>query len=231
MPNKYMRSVLNIFVDSPFVPLEEHAKKGIEASLKLNEMMDAYFAGRDEETESLWREIGKLEHEADIIKQQFRTELPGSYIIQIDKADLLKFITAQDLIANCAEDAADWLILRPGKDIPEEVKKGFFELMEKTVECIHAYEAAIHELDPIHATSYSKTEIAKFLCCVPPVEELEHEVDVFETQLRKIIFKHEKEIGGAGVYHLCELTKVISAVSDQTTESIDILIPMLLKFM
>ncbi|MBO4302362.1 TIGR00153 family protein [Methanosarcinaceae archaeon] len=227
----YMRSVLNIFVDSPFAPMDQHAAKVIECSFMLEPMIKAYFEGRDEDVEKMWKEIGKLEHEADIIKQRFRAELPGLYTLQLDKSDILKFVSLQDLIANCTEDAADLLIIRKGADLPAEVKECLLRLIGKTVECIRAYEKAVGELQALHSTSYSKKEVGKFLCCIPPVEEIEHEVDVLETQLKKTIFDHEKEIGGAGVYYLCELTKVISSISDQAASAVGVLVPMFLKLM
>lgn len=225
-----MRSVLNIFVKSPFIPLEEHAQKGIQAAIKLEEMMDAYFKGTPE-FETLCQEIDTLEHEADMIKQKFRSELPASIVLQIDTGDLLNFLKSQDSIADSAQDAAYWMTLRDGTKTPEDVKKGFEKLMKKNVECVQAYKNVLLRLEPIHATSYSSTEMNTLLELVPIVESLEHDVDVLETSLLKTIFDNENNLGEAGVYHLSQLVRHIGEIADKSASSADILRRMFLQLL
>ncbi|MDV0446192.1 hypothetical protein MsAg5_00180 [Methanosarcinaceae archaeon Ag5] len=225
----FMRSVLDIFVDSPLVPLVDHALKGIESVEALSEMMDAYLVGNDAEAERLCLKVDHLEHDADKIKQKFRTELPSSVVIQLDTAALLNFLKSQDSIANNAQDAANWMSLRRGADLPDPVKDGFKKLMEKTVECIKAYESVICGLSKLDTTSYNKTEVLKVINMIPSVEELEHETDVCETKLLREVFKYESEIGGAGVYHLSHLAKSLTNISDKAAGSSDYLRRILAK--
>ncbi|WNY27288.1 TIGR00153 family protein [Methanolapillus ohkumae] len=219
----FMRSVLDIFVDSPMVPLEQHAAKGIESVEALSEMMNAYLDGNDQEVDRLCKKIDQLEHEADKIKQKFRTELPASVVIQLDTTALLNFLKSQDSIANNAQDAAYWMTLRHGGDLPEQVKDEFRSLMIRTVECIKAYETVINGLKTLDSTSYSKIEVCKLIDIIPPIEELEHQTDLCETRILREVFRYEKEIGGAGVYHLSHLTKSISSIADKAASAADYL--------
>lgn len=64
---------------------------------------------------------------------------------------------------------------------------------------------------------------------IPEVEKLEHDVDVLETALLKMIFKNEDIIGGAGVCHLIGLVERIGGVADKSASAADRLRTMILR--
>ena len=229
MPYRYMRSILNIFVDSPLDELGKHAEKVIEATDRLSEMLDAYLEGDDEKIESLCREIDELEHEADKMKQQFRVVLPNSVVTKLDTNLLIAFLKFQDGIANLAQDSAHWMTLRSGAELPEEIKTDLRELMKMSMRCIREYEKVIEGFEKIESTSYSKVEIHRHVDKIPELERMEYEVDVFEIKVLKTIFKYENEISGAGIYHLVRLVDNIGDVADKTANAADIMRRTLLK--
>ncbi len=225
----YIRSVFDVVAESPFLPLEAHAKKGVLAVEKLNETMEAYCAGDTARVEELTAEIDKLEHEADIIKQKIRAGVPSSVKLPVDKKDLLSFLKQQDSIADFAQTSAYWMTLRPCKNLPEEIKEGFLELSKSTLKTVKMYDEVIDELYKLLATSFSKEEVKETLTLVPEVEKLEHEVDVLETNLLKMIFEKEDFIGGAGVCHLVGLVSRVGTIADKSANSADRLRTMILK--
>jgi len=121
----YIRSVLDVVAESPFVPLEMHAKKGVLAVEKLSEAMEAYCTGNQALLNELTDEIDTLEHDADKIKQKIRASIPSSIRLPVNKKDLLSFLKQQDSIADFAQASAYWMTLRPCKDLPDEIKEGF----------------------------------------------------------------------------------------------------------
>ena len=224
-----MRSILNIFVDSPLNELREHAEKVIEATDRLSEMLDAYLEGDSEKVESLCQEIDELEHEADKMKQHLRIILPNSVVTKLDKTLLIAFLKLQDGIANLAQDSAHWMTLRSSADLPEEIKENLRELMKMSMKCIREYEEIIKGLEKIEGTSYSNVEIHRHVDKIPNLEKMEYEVDVFEIKVLKTIFKHENDISGAGIYHLVRLVDNIGDVADKTANAADIMRRTLLK--
>jgi TIGR00153 family protein len=224
-----MRSILNIFVDSPLNELREHAEKVIEATDRLSEMLDAYLEGDSEKVESLCQEIDELEHEADKMKQHLRIILPNSVVTKLDKTLLIAFLKLQDGIANLAQDSAHWMTLRSSADLPEEIKENLRELMKMSMKCIREYEEIIKGLEKIEGTSYSNVEIHRHVDKIPELERMEYEVDVFEIKVLKTIFKHENDISGAGIYHLVRLVDNIGDVADKTANAADIMRRTLLK--
>jgi predicted phosphate transport protein (TIGR00153 family) len=225
----YIRSVFDVVAESPFLPLEAHAKKGVLAVEKLNEAMEAYCAGDKALVDELTAEIDKLEHEADIIKQKIRAGVPASVKLPVDKKDLLSFLKQQDSIADFAQASAYWMTLRPGKNLPKEIKEGFLALTAATLKTVEMYDEVIDELYKLLATSFSKEEVKETLSLVPEVEKLEHEVDVQETALLKLIFEKEDLIGGAGVCHLVGLVARIGSIADKSANSADRMRTMILR--
>ncbi|KKG38443.1 MULTISPECIES: TIGR00153 family protein [Methanosarcina] len=225
----YIRSVLDVVAESPFVPLETHARKGVLAVEKLSEAMEAYCTGNQALLDERTEEIDVLEHEADKIKQKIRASIPSSVRLPVNKKDLLSFLKQQDSIADFAQASAYWMTLRPCKDLPDEIKEGFLELMATSLKTARMYDRLVGELYKLLATSFSKEEIKEILQLVPEVEKLEHDVDVLETALLKKIFEHESAIGGAGVCHLMGLVERIGGIADKSASAADRLRSMILR--
>ena len=225
----YIRSVFDVVAESPFLPLEAHAKKGVLAVEKLSEAMEAYCLGDTELLEKRTAEIDKLEHEADIIKQKIRAGIPSSIKLPVDKKDLLSFLKQQDSIADYAQTSAYWLTLRSCKTLPDERKEGFLELMTAVLKTVRMYDRLVDELYKLLATSFSKEEIKETLSLAPEVEKLEHDVDVLETALMKKIFENEDRISGAGVCYLIGLVEKVGSIADKSASSADRLRTMILR--
>lgn len=225
----YIRSVLDVVAESPFVPLEAHAKKGVLAVEKLAEAMEAYCAGNQTILEERTGEIDKLEHEADKLKQKIRAGIPSTVRLPVNKKDLLSFLKQQDSIADYAQTAAYWMTLRPCKTIPEEIKEGFMELMNTSLKTARLYDELAGEIYKLLATSFSKEQIKETMTIIPKVEKLEHDVDVLETALLKKIFENEDAIGGSGVCHLIGLVERIGGIADKSASAADRLRTMILR--
>ena len=225
----YIRSVLDVVANSPFVPLEIHAKKGVLAVEKLSEAMEAYCKGDQALLNERTEEIDILEHDADKIKQKIRASIPSSIRLPVNKKDLLSFLKQQDSIADFAQASAYWMTLRPCKDLPEEIKEGFLELMAASLKTARLYDELVGELYKLLSTSFSKEEIKETMHIIPEVEKLEHDVDVLETALLKKIFEHEEALGGAGVCHLMGLVERIGGIADKSASAADRLRSMIVR--
>ncbi len=225
----YIRSVLDVVADSPFVPLEMHAKKGVLAVEKLSEAMEAYCKGDQVLLNERTDEIDKLEHDADKIKQKIRASIPSSIRLPVNKKDLLSFLKQQDSIADYAQASAYWMTLRPCKNLPDEIKEGFLELMAASLKTARLYDELVGELYKLLATSFSKEEIKETMQIIPEVEKLEHDVDVLETALLKKIFEHEDALGGAGVCHLMGLVERVGGIADKSASAADRLRSMIVR--
>lgn len=239
MAAKYVRSVIEVFGKPPFLPLEEHSRKAVLATGKLTEALKAYFAGNLETVERLSIEINGIEQEADYIKQQIRAGLSSSVKTPVDPKLLLDFLTEQDRIVNGARNAAYWMKLREygtsaerEEGVPplsSEIKKGFLELVAKVEETVKIYHTLIEKLYKLISTSFSKPQLKATFALVPEVDRLEHEVDVIESRLMKLIFREQETLRGSGVRHLTELVELIGDLADRAVSAADALQTMVIR--
>ncbi|MDY0386988.1 MAG: TIGR00153 family protein [Methanolobus sp.] len=225
---EYIRSVLNIFGSSPFKPLVMHANKGGDCARKLNESLLAFCDGDMDKVEGLSREIDVIEHEADVIKQTIRSELSSSIMLPVNADDLLNFLKPQDSISDDTQEVAFWLTLRKFEATPE-IRKGFIELMEKTLQTVEMYEALVSTLGELLGSSFSKRDVEDTLQFVTKVEEMEHQVDIIEKKLTRTIFNNEDVIGALGVYHLSRVVRGIGDIADRSEHAADRLRTMVLR--
>jgi hypothetical protein len=225
---EYIRSVLDIFASSPFKPLGMHASKGGDAVRKLNEALVAYCDGDTQRVEELNHEIDVIEHEADVLKQTIRSELSSSIMLPVHASDLLSFLKPQDSISDVTQEVSYWFTLRKF-DASDEIRQGFLDLMQKTLETVEVYEKLVSTIGELLEASFSKRDVEETLSLVIKVEEMEHQVDVIEKELMKTVFQQEDIIGGVGVFHLARLVDGIGNIADKAEHAADRLRTMVLR--
>ncbi|MDY6958037.1 MAG: TIGR00153 family protein [Halobacteriota archaeon] len=218
---KYIRSVETLYAKSPFNLIYEHIKKGNEAVHRLDEVVGAFCDKDMVRVNAISDEISDLEHDADQIKQGIRERLPTSVLIPLSRQDVLTFLRLQDSIPDAARDVAKSMTIREAYDIPPELKESIKELTKKTIEVIDEYERLVDEIGPILATSFRDRDVERALKLIPPVERLEHEIDIIGLEIGKKIFASEDQIGAVGIYHLNDVVKNISKISNAAARAAD----------
>ena len=101
-----MRSILSMFAESPFKPLTGHIDK-VRACVNL---IKPLFKAQEEmdykKVLSISENIMKFEHDADIIKDKIRSQIPKSIFLPVDKRDFDHLLSVQDDMADAVEDLA-----------------------------------------------------------------------------------------------------------------------------
>src|SRR5437868_6129719 len=99
-----MRSIVNLFGRSPFIPLRQHMEKVALCVRLLSQLFDALLGQRYDRVQEIALQIQSYEHEADRTKNDLRNHLPKSLFLPIDRTQLLEILTLQDRLADKAED-------------------------------------------------------------------------------------------------------------------------------
>ena len=185
---KFIRSVADVFGYSPFKALRLHAEICGRAVGLLQKQFHAYRKGNFEEVEKLRNEIDDLEHEADNIKDEIRSNITNSLMLLVDRHDLLNFLTIQDEIINYCEHVGHMLTFRKIKTAPKDIWDEFDILLAKIMEAVNEYERLMDHIATLVASSFSKKEVAEALLHVPEIENLEHECDMIQIGLHTKLF-------------------------------------------
>jgi len=190
-----MRNILPIFGRSPFRPFQGHMEAVQKTLAQLKPLFTAFLEGDEAKTTEVRKAIMKLEHEADIAKNDIRDHLPRTYFMPVDRRDLLSLLHEQDKIADRCEDIAIVLTLRKPLPFPAELKDRLFALIDRVVQTCETGSKIIDELDELLESSFGGVEADRVTNLINKVSQQEHEVDKAIYTLAQEIFKHEDAIG------------------------------------
>lgn len=211
-----MRGILaELFAKSPFGPLNKHMAAVKECVLLLKPMFEAMLEGDYERVDELAMQISRLEHEADVIKNQIRSHLPKSIFLPVSRSDILNFLREQDAIADDAEDVSVLLTLRK-THIPLHIKDELFALLDKVLETFELTVQTTNELKVLMESSFGAAEVEKVLALVEKVGHAEWETDTCQFKVAQKMFEMEKDLSPADIIILLNIFRQLSRMADHS---------------
>lgn len=209
-----MQTLARLFGRSPFAPLQTHMKKVARCVRELPSLFAALEKKETSLVESLSKKICKLEHDADLTKNDIRNHLPSGLFLPIARASLLEILALQDSIADKAEDIAVLLIFRP-LEIPALFAREFQDFLKKNLETFDGVNRIAQEIGELLESSFGGAEADKVRKMVEEVAFKEHEVDVLQRALLKKLFGGECDDLPPPTFFLwMRIVQEIAALSD-----------------
>jgi len=191
-----MRALTKLFGRSPFAPLRSHMERVTECVGLLPSLFDAVKAKDGEAVGTLAKTISKLEHEADLAKNDIRNGLKTSLFLPVPRVGLLEVLSLQDAIADRAEDIAVVLTFRD-PELPAAIEGLFDEFLQKNLEAFEAVAEIVGEIHELMESSFGGEEAKKVRAMVDQVAYKEHKVDVLQRDLLKGMFNSEETLSYA----------------------------------
>jgi len=190
----------SLFARSPFGPIQEHQHKVEECAELVPAIIEACLTQDHERVRVVAKQISQLEHEADGIKNRVRDQLPRSLFMPVSRGDLLQVLSAQDAIADNAEDLGVLLNMRHMEPLPEEVAALLTSLVTKCLEVVRQSTEVVDTLGTLVHASFSGPEAQKVLDLIDELDRAEHEADKIQDQLAKAFFRNEDTFKPAAIY-------------------------------
>jgi predicted phosphate transport protein (TIGR00153 family) len=207
-----MLNIARLFGKSPFAPLQTHMKKVAVCMEKLSSIFSALSKGDRDKIEKLVTELSKLEHEADLTKNDIRNHLPKSLFLPIDRAHFLEILSVQDRIADKAEDIGILLTLRPlekFQNFDEEIQALFKKNQEAFLDAQHI----IEEIDELLESSFGGIEAEKVKAMVEQTAYKEHEADKRQRLLLKQLVSQGDQLSTPSFWHWMRLIEELGSLS------------------
>ena len=212
-----MRSILSMFSKSPFKPLGSHMDK-VRACVDQIDPLFKALSGEDyDEVGKISELIVKLEHQADIIKDDIRTHMRQTVFLPVDKKDFMQLLSAQDDIADAVEDLAVLLRIKNLK-VPEKVEASLDELVDHVIKTACAGCDLILEREALLESSFGGAEAEKVEKATQVLGTLEWEADRKQFQLAQKLFSLDSQINAADLLLWNEVIKKLGAVADKTEQ-------------
>ena len=223
-----MRSILALFGKSPFGPLTEHTERAHETVKLLRPLFEAFLAQDWQGTNEVYQKISKLEHKADVLKNEIRDHLPKSMFLPVDRGDVLLFLKEQDGIADRAEDVAVLLNMRR-TPAPTGMQAAILEFVDMIIETSAAWHDCSRGLTTLQEASFTGPEVDRTMDRVRAISDMEWEADKKQAALSQQLFEHEEELGAVSVFFWMNIFRVLGAVANHAENTADLLRLMLAR--
>ncbi len=210
-----MPGIINVFGRSPFVPLQMHMEKVVECVEQVPIIIETYRQGDVKKVESLAENMSKLEHQADKIKHDIRNNMPRGLFMPVDRTKLLKILALQDGVANSAENAAVLLTFKQAKTFAG-FDAAFDFFMSRCLETFDLSRRIIEFLDELLETGFGGVEAHKVNELIDKVALKEHEADVSQKELLRLLLAHEDSISYGDFFLWTRVIQQVSSIADRS---------------
>lgn len=208
-----MGSIFNMFGPSPIRPIEQHMHKTYLCAKQLYPFFEAVLKQDWVAANTIKDKIIEIEKEADLIKRELRLHLPAGLFLPVSRTDLLELLSAQDRIANKAEDIASLIIGRQ-MIIPDALSGLFMPFLSRCLDAAKQACKAINELDELLETGFRGSEVNIVEQMIVTLDEIEQDSDQMLSGLRHRIFELEKDLTAVEVVFLYKLVQWIGDLAD-----------------
>ncbi|MGB1237872.1 MAG: TIGR00153 family protein [Pseudomonadales bacterium] len=208
---------MQMFARSPFKPMQEHIAIAQQCAEHLVPFFQASFNNDWSAAEVQQQMITELEHKADEIKKEVRQSLPNSLFLPVPRTDLLSLLRMQDKIANRAKDISG-LMLGRQTSIPTIIQAEMLDFVKAAVKTSEQALNALNELDELVGTGFRGHEVKVVEDMIIKLDELEHQTDELERDIRQSLFKVEKELDPIDAIFLYKIIKWIGDLADRAQD-------------
>ncbi|MDE0884589.1 MAG: TIGR00153 family protein [Myxococcota bacterium] len=184
---------------SPIGPMQEHMRVAVECAKQVTPLIDAMVTGDDDAIAAARSEIDRLEHEADELKHDIRSNMPRRLLLAMERRDMLDILDCQDSIADTAQDIAE-LVDQRRMHLPPPLAAPFQNLTARVITACEQGQTIINELDELVETGFGEREVAMISSMISELGRIESETDVLSDQAARVLFSMEAELGVATVY-------------------------------
>lgn len=206
------------FAPSPFVGLQEHAKKVHECVELLRPLTDALLAENYDKIEELHNLMSKTEHEADQIKTGLRDRISSMYLLSVGRLELSQFLAYLDDVADTAEDFAVLLLLRKTK-VPEELRTDFVAYVDQVISVSEQLMHLTDKLSTLAEAAFGGEEAREMLKAIEEIGQEEWKADRLERRFARHFYSMEDRIDPVTIMFLDKYCKTLGRVSNNAEKT------------
>jgi len=194
---------------------ETHLRKIISLAIALKDFMQAFSTNSTESMEKTFKEIFKLEREADDEKENIIVELSKGPFHPMDREDIIRLVLTMDDVAANIKAASTKLLYVDPVNVPDNVKKDVVELVNMVYGIVMGFGDALQGL------IVGSKDVLKL---AENVERKEEAIDEFRVVLMaKILEWGEKSRRISALLMLKEAVENLEGASDCTEDAANII--------
>ena len=223
-----MRTIAQLFGKSPFGPLHEHIKKTKACIDLVPPLFDAVFKEDTEEIQRITDRVSKLEHQADIIKNEIRDHLPRSLFMPVSRSDFFSVLSQMDSIPDSVEDLCVMLTLRK-MIVPEELAEDLRDFLGKSLTVFHRTYEVVKEVERLLGSAFGGPDADRLFERINDIGMLEWETDKAQFVLVKHMYNIEDRMDPVSIFQWSKIFQKIGDLANFSEKTADRLRALLSK--
>jgi uncharacterized protein len=208
-----MLTIIKLFGKSPFAPLQAHIKKVSLCIDKLKLLLEALKDNNPDKLHVISKDISKLEHEADLTKNDIRNHLPSTLFMPVNRAAILEILSLQDDFADTAEDIAGLVTLHSLENY-HLMQDDFESFFQKNINTFFLTCKVIYEFDTLLESSFGGLEARRVKEMIDDLAYKEHELDRQQYHLMKKLFNEDITTSYKTFYLWTILIREVGSISN-----------------
>ncbi len=193
--------------------MQKHMATSAACAEALVAYLDAVLAENWAVAEVEAEKVSRLEDEADELKRMIRLNLPRSIFMPMSRTDLLELLQTQDTIANVAKDIVG-IILGRRMAFPPSMHDGLREFLKVGIQATDLAKNVLSELNDLVETGFSGSEMAFIEGLVRELHRVEHQSDLQQVTLRRMLFEMEDDLNPIDVMFYYRVIDDIGDLAD-----------------
>ncbi len=202
-----------IFGRSPFVAMQEHMGIVDQCVSLLTSFFKAILAGDHTRAKEVYREIGKLENKADVLKKKLRLHMPKGLFMPVARRDLLELLLVQDKAANQAKDISGIIVGRK-MNFPKAMAELLPGYVRRCEDACRQAKTVIDQLDELVETGFAGKEIEIVASIINELDAIEKDTDKIQIKIRAALMKIEQNLPPVDVIFFYKVIEAIGEVAD-----------------
>jgi hypothetical protein len=179
----------------------------------LSPFFEAILKGDQAQAKEIYKEIGKLENKADVLKKKLRLQMPKGLFMPVERRDLLELLLVQDQAANQAKDISGIIVGRK-MSFPSAMTKLLPAYVKRCEDACKQAKSVIDELDELVETGFAGKEIEIVASIINQLDIIEKDTDKMQIKIRAALMKVEKELPPVDVIFYYKIIEGIGEVAD-----------------
>ena len=223
-----MRTIAQLFGKSPFGPLQEHIKKTKACIDLVPSLFDAVFREDTEEIQRITDHVSKLEHQADIIKNEIRDHLPRSLFMPVSRSDFFSVLSQMDSIPDSVEDLCVMLTVRK-MIVPEELAQDLRDFLGKSLAVFHRTFEVVEQVEHLLGSAFGGPDADRLFEHINDIGMLEWETDKAQFVLVKHMYSIEDRMDPVSIFQWSKIFQKIGDLANFSEKTADRLRALLSK--
>ncbi len=202
-----------IFSQSPFTAMQEHMDIVNQCVHLLTPLFKATLKQDHKKAREIYKDIGKLENKADVLKKKLRLQMPKGLFMPVARRDLLELLLVQDQAANKAKDVGG-LVSGRKMVFPDQLVPLLPEYVKRCEDACRQAKKVINKLDELVETGFAGLEVEVVASFINELDSIEKDTDKMQIKIRTTLMKAEKDLPPIDVMFFYKVIEGIGEVAD-----------------